>query len=182
MSQTQRAPEPIVLMDRDLIDWTDVSNFKLDPQKIKTDRKGLPVPFFTVIDLSKFFFAMSVDGVRWRIRERFFVGGGDPVCPHGVRNVPTGRMGARGEIKQDVWWFDDDGKCTKCGAIDYGTPQRKGELTGNQRNQTRVYSLADVERMVYAAVQNNVFDMTTGLTILKLVKFNAVLYGYLGPE
>lgn len=175
MATTTRDPEPFIVVDKDLLGYVDDKDWTITPEEIRLDKKGLPVPFFTVLDLSKFFFGQSPDWMRWRIRERFFVLGGDSVCPHGVKNVPTGETDARGRpVKQDVWWFTPEGVCRECGAIDYGSPQRK-----SKDNNTRIYSLADVERMNLALFQNRTIDAARHLTIKRIVKSCATLYGYL---
>jgi hypothetical protein len=175
MTTHTREPEPFMVVHKDDLLGFEDKDWTITQEEIRHDKRGLPVPFFTILDLSKFFFGASPDWMRWRIRERFFVMGGDPACPHGVKNVPTGETDGKGKpVKQDVWWFSKEGVCRECGAIDYGSPQRKSE-----DNNTRIYSLADVERMNLALFQRGTIDAARHLTIKRIVKSSAALYGYL---
>lgn len=71
-------PEPLVVAEPENIVLPQGRDFWLDDSMFATDRKGLPIPHFSVQSVAQVFFGNGPDWLRWRMR-------GDPENgrPHG---------------------------------------------------------------------------------------------------
>lgn len=127
--------------------------FWLAYEDLPVDRFGLPVPRFNVIQTASFFFARSNSWLRAFIRQGQFVLDGEPLVfsriPRFVQDEDTG------EFK----------------------PAERAE--GEERNDPRYFSLADVERMAYALAQQGSISEHTLMCAIQLVKWEARIHGIL---
>lgn len=103
--------EPLLLTTQDLIHPSD-RRFWLDDDMFFTDKRGLPIPRFSVQEVSKCFFGKGPDWLRWRSRadtkgkhpEGFFVLDGEPLpvkrLPNKGKNDTTARYYTLADVER----------------------------------------------------------------------------------
>lgn len=148
---------------------------RLDPDRFILD--GVDVssgPSFNVSTFGRIFFARTPYWVRWLESEQKNVLNGDPDCPHheeGVKRVDQIQEDGSIEIKEvseTISWIGDDLVCSHCGGIQVGMAKT---ATGY-----RTYSLADIEKMVHALLDNRAIDGAQATNALILVQTMAKIY------
>jgi hypothetical protein len=66
-------PEPLIIADTNLLPLPDGQRFYLDDSMFSVDRRGRSLPYFTIAEAAKMFFGQTVEWMRWRIREGYFM-------------------------------------------------------------------------------------------------------------
>lgn len=129
-------------------------------------------PHFGPSEVSKFFFARSAHWVRWAEDKGFLALDSKKGCPHS-RQVRRKVVGSGGVVSMPLVkeWLYVDGVCPLCGGV----------AVGDRRTDagSRVYTLADVEKMAHALADHDAIDVNQLKRALTLVTEEATLWGYL---
>lgn len=141
------APEPMIVADPDLLMPAD-RRFWTSDEMFPVDKEDLPVPHFSVQEVSKVFFGKGADWLRWRMR------------PETERkNKKTGEV-APGRYPEGYFLLDGkplEFKRTPAGA--------------------RYFTLADIEKMAHALAQGGHIDGAQLANIVVLVKVCSKIHG-----